>query len=225
MLIVARMGSLCANFAVVAPPVRNSTRDASFSVSPDVINNWLRSLTNLPDSDSLHDACANTNSNGVPHEHSSTVYDAPGGAFVMETLLHTGQYAPTETRIFHHIILVGLFSALLRCFIFFENVLAHTRVWFAALARFDLSCRSMTEACNVSLAEGQRLGPVTSRSRCRRKCELYLRAHTYCRDCHPVFNVVASSHPCSNKVGYFSFLALSLGCRVVAMEPAAHMMP
>ena len=81
------------------------------------------------------------------------------------------------------------------------------------------------EACNVSLAEGQRLGPVTSRSRCRRKCEICLRAHTYCRDCHPVFNVVASSHPCSNKVGYFSFLALSLGCRVVAMEPAAHMMP
>jgi len=32
----------------------------------------------------------------------------------METLQHTGMYAPTETRIFHHIILVGLFVPLFR---------------------------------------------------------------------------------------------------------------
>jgi hypothetical protein len=36
--------------------------------------------------------------------------EAPGGTLVMESLVHTGMYAPTETLIFHHIILVCTFA-------------------------------------------------------------------------------------------------------------------
>jgi len=124
-IVVIRLGSLCANFVVVSPPLRNSTRDAAFPVHPDVVENWLQSLPNLSDSDSLHHTCVNANSDSAQQQHLNM--NAPGGALVMEALQHTGMYAPTETRIFHHIILVGLLG-LFRAFVAIFDLLKHTHI-------------------------------------------------------------------------------------------------
>jgi hypothetical protein len=91
----------------VAPPLRQSTRDAHYSADHEAVNAWLLSLQTLPDFDSFRHNCGL----GVELQHaqspkSGTSYDAPGGAWVMELMLRSGMYAPMETRLFHHIISV-----------------------------------------------------------------------------------------------------------------------
>jgi hypothetical protein len=111
------LGSLCAYFAIVAPA---RTRNAEGSSNHDVVDKWLQSLPDLPNSDPIDDKYANANSDNLSPQHSNINYDAPGGAFVMDTLLQTGMYAPMETLLFHHIILVGVLKSFVQYLIFFH---------------------------------------------------------------------------------------------------------
>ena len=101
-----------------------------------------------------------------------------------------------------------VFSALCCDVSSFLKICRHTRACGLLLSHDSIfrveASRSLTKACNFSLAEGQRLGPVTSHSRCRGKCELYLRSHTHCCDCHPL-NVLTSSHLCLKRLDIFPF--------------------
>ena len=99
-----RLGSLCANFAVVAPTLRPSTREAALPADLALVEKWRQS------SQQLADLCSSSTPGSASRQHAKPNLEAPGGAFVMESLIHTGMYAPTETLIFHHIILVCTFA-------------------------------------------------------------------------------------------------------------------
>ncbi len=120
--------STCASFAIVGSPVilesqvgfqrfplelflrsscysaSNSSRPNSFSsqhtVSGHEVEEWQQNLLERE----------YTGRQGAPSQVSSKYINVngttPGGAIVMDHMLRHGMYAPVETRLFHHIILV-----------------------------------------------------------------------------------------------------------------------
>ena len=86
------------------------------------IEDWLQSLR---DFDPGENAAVNNSSN-----YASRIGATPGGTIVMDHMLRHGMWAPVETRIFHHIILVSC-SALLGIFgIFLIALLAQKMAEF-----------------------------------------------------------------------------------------------
>jgi hypothetical protein len=109
-VIATSLGSVCSSFSLVAPPLRQSTRDSVYPADPGAVNDWLLSVQALPDSHSFRDECGlDVQEQQARGPASAASYDAPGGAWVMELMLRSGMYAPMETRLFHHIISVCLF--------------------------------------------------------------------------------------------------------------------
>lgn len=64
---------------------------------------------------SLHDYDPGESAAIDSSNYVSRIGGAPGGTIVMDHMLRHGMWAPVETRIFHHIILVG-WTALLCVF-------------------------------------------------------------------------------------------------------------
>ena len=104
LIIMDRLGSLCANFVVVAPTLRPSTREAALPADLALVEKWRQS------SQQLADPCSSSTPGSASRQHAKPNLEAPGGTLVMESLVHTGMYAPTETLVFHHTILVCTFA-------------------------------------------------------------------------------------------------------------------
>jgi hypothetical protein len=200
--LAASLGSMCSSFALVAPPLRQSTRDAAYPADPSAVDAWLQSLAEQPDSVSFHSKCGP--SARTQGQTSAASYEAPGGAWIMELMLRAGMYAPMETRLFHHIISVRFLSVLL-CFV------------MPALRCFTRAQRGFASGHSPLIVD------VGANVRCAfNVCAFMQRAAIVLAFLKPLECVALSP---LRKVGYFSLLALSLGCRVMAFEPSAHMMP
>jgi hypothetical protein len=88
---------------VVAPTLRPSTREGALPADLALVDKWRQS------SQQLSNPCSSDTPGSASRQELNANLEADGGTLVMESLIHTGMYAPTETLIFHHIILVCTF--------------------------------------------------------------------------------------------------------------------
>ena len=103
------------NRLIALPPDAHNFTSLQHAYPINEVNEWLQSLSAHDQHSSRSNSFTNVSSIYVTRNGTT-----PGGAIVMDHMLRHGMWAPVETRIFHHIILVSDICLIFQCFDFTE---------------------------------------------------------------------------------------------------------